>query len=275
MDDKEWKIFKINKSIDNLYEKSGFFNKYGIQFLIMIAIIIIFVFTFTYISILNNLVPIKKNWATEKCNPLYMPFAGIINNDGGSKSNLDYTIDNFNTCLGIISEDAAQISLDPLNYLIDIVTNSFSSISGLMKNLAGYFASVIATISIFVKEAYENLLNATISFVRVAEVIKDTFGKLTGILTAAMYSQILMMKISFLWVVFTPQKAAMWQYIASVATLYITIGLLVILYLLGIFDPAAWPQIALAIVTIAVQVIIIILCITWLFIITTFTNVPS
>ena len=272
MDDKEWKIFKINKSIDNLYEKSGFFDKYGVQFLIAIVIIILFVFTFTYISILNNLVPIKKNWATEKCNPLYMPFAGIINNDGGSKTNLDYTIDNFNTCLGVISEDVAQVTLDPLNYLVDIVTNSFSSMSGLFGNLAGYFSSVIATISIFVREAYESLLNATISFVRVAEVIKDTFGKITGVLTTAMYSQILMMNITFLWVIFTPQKAATWQVIGSTLSIIGECLFLIPLYLVAWFFPPAGVAISATQVSIFISVIILVLCIVWLVIITQFTN---
>lgn len=271
MNDKEWKIFNINKTIDNLYERSGFFDKYGVQVIIAVVIIILFVFSFTYISILNNLVPIRKNWETEKCNPLYMPFAGLINNDG-SKSNMDYTIDNFNTCLGIITEDVAQVALDPLNYLIDIVTNTFSSMTGLFGNLAGYFSSIIASISVFIQEAYYTLLNSSISFVKVAEVIKDTFAKTLGVITTAMYSQILMMNISFLWLVYTPQKAAVWQTIISSLSILGEVLLLIPLYGIAWFFPPASVAIAGAQLAIFISVIILVLCIVWLVIITMFTN---
>ena len=280
MNDKEWKIFNINKSIDNLYEKSGYFDKYGIQFLITIVIIILFVLIFTYISILNNLAPIRKNWSLEKCNPLYMPFAGFINNDSGTKSNLDYTIENFNSCLGVISEDVAIIALDPINYLINLVTNSFSSMTSLFGNLAGYFSAVIATITLYVREAYQALLNGTISFMRVAEVIKDTFGKVTGIITAAMYSQILMMNLTFLWVVYTPQKSATFMLLGSIISLLVSVIVVdliaAILWFLSLFAPPlaalATATLASETLTITINLIIITLCTIWLIIITLFTN---
>lgn len=272
MNNIEWKKFKINKSIDNLYETSGFFDKYGIQFIISIVIIILFVFTFTYISILNNLAPIKKNWAVEKCNPLYMPFAGFINNENGTKSNLDYTIDNFNTCFGIISEDVAVVALDPINYLINITTNSFSSIAGIFGNLAGFFSAIIATISEYIRDAYYALLNSTISFVKVAEVIKDTFGKLTGVLTTAMYSQILMMNITFLWVVHAPQKAAQWQVGLTTIAIIGEILFLIPLYMIAWFFPPAYIAISSIQISIFISVMILILCIVWLVIISNFTN---
>jgi hypothetical protein len=275
MNDKEWKIFNINKSIDKLYEQSGFFDKYGLQFLITIAIIVLFVFTFTYISILNNLAPIKKNWPAEKCNPLYMPFAGFINNDSKTKTNLDYTLENFNTCIGIISEDIADTSLDPIKFMTDAVTTSFSGLTGVFQNLTGFFSAIIATISVYVKEAYYTLLNSTISFVRVAEAIKDTFGKLTGIITTAMYSQIMMMNLTFLWMAYMPVKSATWALIGATVSLILALVLVEVLSMLTwipFFGIIALAAMTSEILIIAVQTILIVLCTIWLIIIQAFTD---
>ena len=67
------------KKINELYNKKGFIDKYGADIWLTIIICLIFFCITSYYYVLNNIEPIKANWANEKCNPAVLPFAGLIN----------------------------------------------------------------------------------------------------------------------------------------------------------------------------------------------------
>ena len=83
----------IFKSLDSLYTKAGFSEKYGGSVLMTGTIIIIFFLLISYLNIMINIQPIKDDWVNQRCSPGVMPFAGLINPPPGVSA-FQYTNDN-------------------------------------------------------------------------------------------------------------------------------------------------------------------------------------
>ena len=71
----------VNNKINNLYNSSTLFEKYGVDVWITIIVISGMLFAIGYYHMLNHIHSLKKDWVKIRCNPLYMPFAGFINKD--------------------------------------------------------------------------------------------------------------------------------------------------------------------------------------------------
>ena len=88
----------IISKFNHLYSKEGFFQKYGVELIISSLIIFIFFIATSYFYTLSHIRSLRKDWPQNKCNPIYIPFAGLIINDS-NKSKLETTSENFNFCL--------------------------------------------------------------------------------------------------------------------------------------------------------------------------------
>ena len=87
----------IAKEINSLYNKDGYYEKYGISLLVSILIILIFFVGWAYFKIMTDIKPIKDDWFNQRCNPKVIPFAGLINKPDGM-STFQFTGENFVGC---------------------------------------------------------------------------------------------------------------------------------------------------------------------------------
>ena len=71
--------FGINK----LYDKAGYFDKYGIHFIVCLFILFIWCSLLLYFQIKPNMQEIKNDWQNRKCDVKIMPIAGFINSPPG------------------------------------------------------------------------------------------------------------------------------------------------------------------------------------------------
>jgi hypothetical protein len=90
-------ITPIFNKINDIYLKKSYLERYGGSVIFAIVAIIIVAFYFIYLNIKNDKEIIKKDWAVNKCNPKYMPFAGMII-EPKDMSNTEYAIKNFAEC---------------------------------------------------------------------------------------------------------------------------------------------------------------------------------
>lgn len=211
--------FTINKNIQDLYNKSGFFDRYGSDIIIAIVLLIVFIYLIIYFLIVNNIQSLKTDWENNKCNPAYMPFAGMINNTSTDTSNFQYSLNNFNNCIQGISKEAAQEAMKPVNDLVAEESAIFAAFNNIFKSLIGYFAALLSSIRDFMAKFYNALMNGSVEFSKITIKMKDIFGKLIGSLVATMYSQILLMQITFLWIVQFPVIAGTNLLIANLITM--------------------------------------------------------
>ena len=84
--------------INKLYDKVGYFDKYGTHFLMFAFIIFIWFCLLTYFQMKPNIESIKNDWANKKCDIKIMPIAGFINPPPGVSA-FKATKDNFNACM--------------------------------------------------------------------------------------------------------------------------------------------------------------------------------
>ena len=109
----------ITDVVNKLY-KVGYLDKYGGSIFITFITLLIFFILISYFQVQNSLKSIKANWVQDRCNPQYIPFAGLINKQPGM-SPLEYTGKNFTSCINNILISITQDFLKPIHYLMDVI----------------------------------------------------------------------------------------------------------------------------------------------------------
>jgi hypothetical protein len=129
-------IPNIFKKVNEIYRQKTYLERYGGSVIFAIFAILVVIFFFIYLNIQNNKEIVKKDWATNKCNPLYMPFAGLIM-DPKDMSMSEYTIKNFSQCSETILKDILQVALAPIEAASILIAASISILTGITTSLMG------------------------------------------------------------------------------------------------------------------------------------------
>ena len=195
----------IDKSINKLYDKSGLMQKYGDQVWIAIITVFIFGIIFTYLHVLNHMQKVKKNWATERCNPFIMPIAGWINNtDKTNESDLEYTANNFEFCLGNIITNFFHYISDAFKSTISGLQDIFADIGIILAALINFFMSLITSLLLLIEYLWHLVLQGYVSAELGLNSVRDSLGKITGSVIVILYTQILSFRLSIMWMITTP-----------------------------------------------------------------------
>lgn len=177
----------IYNSINELYTKLGFLEKYGKDVFMTIIIILIFLIIISYFHVLNRIEPIRANWVKERCNPSVMPFAGIINAPPGVNK-MTYTTENFNGCVNNILVSIVQYALAPLYYVINIIRKAFLVLVEALQQIRIMLDKIRTSAGDVSQEIYGRSLNVTVPIVDLLINVRDTLGKTQGVLTAGIFS---------------------------------------------------------------------------------------
>ena len=149
------------------------------------------VFLITVAMIMNSYDSIMKqaraNWATNKCNPLYMPFAGQIMPQPGQSAGKT-TADNFDYCIHNNISSVFGVLLMPLEFLSFMIINTLDlmvqGMVGTMK-LQAYIAGMLKKSA---KETNNQLgdfiIALTITFAKIRDAMaRSSATILTGVYT--------------------------------------------------------------------------------------------
>jgi hypothetical protein len=115
----------MEANIEALYvkHKNSYFGRHGGDVLKTIAPVVVIVAIMIYSSYDAMLKQARSNWATNQCNPIYMPFAGVIVPQPG-KSSLKTTMDNFDYCLHRDLSGMFSALLMPLEFVNFLILNT-------------------------------------------------------------------------------------------------------------------------------------------------------
>lgn len=118
----------LPKKISDYYEKASYSDIYSndIWFTIITFAIVIIIALYFYIK--SSLQSYKNSWEKHKCNPLFMPFASIINSDKVVNNDLEYITNNFNECLNILNDEVAGDNTIPIDSIFSYVENFFAAL---------------------------------------------------------------------------------------------------------------------------------------------------
>lgn len=177
----------IFNDINKLYNKQGYYEKYGISVIITIIIIVIFVVIWSYFKIMNDIKPIKDDWVNQRCNPTVIPLAGFINKPD-DMTNLEFTSKNFSSCTKSILRNVTKFSVSPINYSISLINNLMNSMlksMQMMRILLSKFRNGSMDVT---KNIMARLSNIMIPIQQVIIAIKSILGKIQGIMATGLYT---------------------------------------------------------------------------------------
>ena len=219
----------IYDNISKLYTDSGYFSRYSKDIWITIIICIIVFYVVSYFYIMNHLQPIKKNWSTQRCNPAVMPFAGFINNNT-TKSNFDFTKDNFEHCTQTILGDITKYSFTPLYYLMGLITTEYKELSDALASSRSMFNNIRNDVKKQGDDIYGRSLNITLPIIQTFQILKDIFGKAQATMVSGIYT----LYGGYI----TTNSLFLYIYEATLSLLYIIISFIIACFAVGwLFPP--------------------------------------
>ena len=162
------------ESVKQVYQKRGYFATHVTDIAITTALVVGCGIYLVYASFQDVLESARTNWATERCNPIYMPFAGAIMPSPG-QSAFEVTASNFDFCTQQDVSSVFKTALMPLEFINFAIARSIDMIAMLVlavmkmlnelrDRLAGIFklifemiARVLVPITVFLVQMRDNM----------------------------------------------------------------------------------------------------------------------
>lgn len=177
----------IFKNITDYYENITYFTKYFKDILFAFTAIVIVLLIIIYFYIKIRIEAIRKEWPSQRCNPIYIPFAGLIHKIDGH-STLESGQINFMYCQSNILNSIANKFFNPLDYLLKLISSIFNKLVtalNYIRNLIQYLKRRILEITKPILIKIIEILNPLIIIII---YIKDIFAKAVGIAKATILS---------------------------------------------------------------------------------------
>jgi len=172
-------------TIKQLY-KPGFFNKYGADLFVSIIIICAFILTILYFTFDMQLKSIRRNWSSERCKPMIMPFAGFINATQ-DESKTEYASQNFSYCTSQFFTYIFEKVISSMYYIVDVVVNIFKSLLESVNQIRIFFENLREQFLKMIIETLHSIMNFVIPFIRILVSMRDLMNKTEGIFLTVIY----------------------------------------------------------------------------------------
>lgn len=178
----------------------------------------------------ESLDKVRDNWNEYRCNPVYIPFAGVVRPDVGVELNFQY-------CLGQFSNEILKVPMDGINSLFSVMGSSLAEFQGPMAIFRVMFSKMRGFVLSFAASSMSKAASSTSVFIHYLIKIRDIFqrfvgqGYISSYLTYLIFSflegftilfisilrgfVITMLAISFVLALFQPELLAMTLVLAS------------------------------------------------------------
>lgn len=166
------------KTYGDLYGGSSFMS-------IFIILLGIGLSVYYYIKLKKN--EIKKDWNVKKCNPLYIPFAGMIHEEDGVSPS-EYTNKNFHFCVSSILNKIFAVFTKPMEYTSTVILQGLKRVFNSINMIREKILDVNKNFTKIIETIMSRLLNFMIPIQNIAIKMKDTIGKVQGIMTASIFA---------------------------------------------------------------------------------------
>ena len=180
----------INSYFDNISYSEHYNNDIWFTIIIFLVVIVIAI----YFYIISSLRSLKKDWQENKCNPLYMPYASLINSDDVNGSHLDYIANNFEECLNVLNSELAQDAKTPLNFIQNSISGFFGLLFGMFVGVQEFvvylFNLIFQFFSSMMNKIQMLLLNIKLFFMNT----NDFLRKIVSMFTVMYYTIILLIR---------------------------------------------------------------------------------
>ena len=177
-----WKSY-----IETKYLKEGYIDKYGGSVLITSVICITFAALVGYHQIKANTKALKKDWPKIRCNPLIMPFAGIINGPPeGSK--WEYTGENFGHCLTNTLKDITKVETAGLNAAQGMMKETVTGITDAVQEGRSLMSSIRNIAGTIIASIYGKIMNVLLAIRLVLIKSLDSMNKVGAVGATSLFT---------------------------------------------------------------------------------------
>jgi hypothetical protein len=178
----------IVNNINSFNDNASYYELFNQDIWItIIAFIIIFLIA-GYFFIKSTIRSYKAEWEKNKCNPILMPFASIINPELANGDDFAYVLDNFKDCLDMLNAESAAQMTKPINDIRENLGTFYGNLYGVANTTYAYLVSLFNLMLHFARLFLEKILNFTLHTQLVFITINDFFAKILSILTVIYYT---------------------------------------------------------------------------------------
>ena len=175
------------QKIQKKYEKLGYFDQYGGSFLLFIFITcVVFVFS-SYCIVMSNVQPIIDDWTNQRCNPAYLPFAGLITHPNDISAT-DYTSENFTYCIQNITSSISGFAVEPINFTVNMLNQMVNFIKSSLQGIRDMFAKIRSMFQEISEELMGRIMNIMIPLQQIIIGLRDFINKTQGTMTAGLFT---------------------------------------------------------------------------------------
>ena len=121
----------------------------------------------------ESLEKVRDNWNEYRCNPIYIPFAGVVRPDVGIEKNFQY-------CLGQFSNEILKVPLDSINSLFSVMGASLKEFSGPMAIFRVMFSKMRGFVLSFTASTMSKAASSTSVFIHYLIKIQDIIKRFVG-----------------------------------------------------------------------------------------------
>lgn len=183
---KEKKKDEILDKLNELYLMKGYMDKYGKDVWIAAILCVSFTLLITHSNLTNVLDAVRYDWPNQRCNPLFMPFAGYINKPT-NQSNFEFTNNNFNDCILSILQYISEIAFVPFQLAVNLIAEAIKLILDAVNSMRDLINQLRNSFAGLLDQIYAAVTNLVVAFIDFVVKIKDTMQKASGVLTTALY----------------------------------------------------------------------------------------
>ena len=158
------KIKETRKKLEELYLMSGYMDKYGKDVWISFIICISFTIFICYYSLINALQVVKADWPNQRCNPMFMPFAGLINKPT-NQTNLEYTAENFTGCINSLVQFIAIMAFEPFRIIVAMINKTIEELIEAANKIRKVFDDVRNRSKDLFEQIYTGIANLMVAFI--------------------------------------------------------------------------------------------------------------
>ena len=170
-----------------LYKNRGYFDRYGGDVMISLALIILTILLTGYANYQSILSEVRSNWNQHRCNPIYMPFAGVIMPQAGVSAT-ETTSTNFAYCIKQDASAVFSIAMMPFEFglylVIDFIDAVLESIMAFMFFIHWLKQQLGSIFDIL----YDKIINVLIPLIEMIVYLRDMIAKLNGIAINSLYT---------------------------------------------------------------------------------------
>jgi len=178
----------IINNINSFNDNASYYELFNQDIWItIIAFIIVFIIA-GYFFIKSTIRSYKAEWEKNKCNPVFMPFASIINPDLANGDDFAYILDNFKDCLDMLNAETATKMTKPINDIRENLGTYYSNLYGVAYTTYAYLVNLFNLMLHFARLFLEKILNFTLHTQLVFITINDFFAKILSVFTVIFYT---------------------------------------------------------------------------------------